>query len=76
MANFTFQIPDNKVIEFRDDFLRAHPIPTDDDGNPLMTALEWVRAYILMILNNERHRGRVMRYQDGQTPPQREDDAG
>jgi hypothetical protein len=45
-------IPDNKVNELKKGVLKAEPIPLDSEGNPTMTALEWVHTILKDGLRN------------------------
>lgn len=45
MASITFNIPDDKLIEFKLGFLKRHPVPIDIEGNPAMTDNQWIKEW-------------------------------
>ena len=45
MASITFNIPDDKLPEFKLGFLKRHPVPIDIGGNPTMTENQWLKQW-------------------------------
>ena len=45
MAKVTFTIDDGKLADFTEGFLKMKPIPTSEDGKPLMTEDEWISEW-------------------------------
>jgi len=43
MTSLTLEIVD--FIEFKEGFLREHPIPTDEGGSPTMSELAWIHEW-------------------------------
>ena len=41
----TLTIPEAKVPKASEGFLYMYPIPTDDDGAPLLTARDWFKEW-------------------------------
>lgn len=58
MATITFTIPDNKLAEFKAGFLKSHPIPQDDDGNPLYTENDWIKEAIRQMIMHSYQAGK------------------
>ncbi len=46
MAPLIFTIPHPVVAEYLGDFIRAFPIPADEDGNPEFKYCQWVRERV------------------------------
>jgi len=44
VPQLTYTIDNAKFQAFKDAFLRADPVPTDDDGNPEMSENDWIKA--------------------------------
>lgn len=69
MANITITIPDGEEAAFIQAFLRANPIPNlNEDGQPDMTARQWVKACLIQHLRTQYRRG-VLALQQDQLPP-------
>ena len=55
MADFTvtFTIPEDKLVEFSAGFLKRHPIPLDEEGEPTMGPAAWfkqiMRNYLIKV---------------------------
>lgn len=45
MVSVTYTIPDEKFDEFKEAFIRAKPVPLDDDRNPIMSENEWIKEW-------------------------------
>jgi len=45
VASITYSIPDEKIADFKRAFLKCHPIPVDEKGNPEMTELNWIKKW-------------------------------
>jgi len=45
MASITYNIPNEKIAQFKQGFLKYHPVPTDEEGTPIMTELEWITKW-------------------------------
>lgn len=39
----TLTIPDNKIKAFKEGFLTSIPVPLDENNNPVMSDLEWLK---------------------------------
>jgi hypothetical protein len=60
MAQFTFIISDEKLVEFQEAFLVARPIPRDENGIPTMSANAWMKQWGKTQLHNIYTQGRKM----------------
>jgi len=45
MASITFNIPDDKLPEFKLGFLKRHPVPLDIEDNPIMIENQWIKEW-------------------------------
>ena len=45
MAQITYTISDSNLPEFKMGFLASKPVPTDDEGNPIMSENAWIKEY-------------------------------
>ena len=45
MPSITYTISDEFYEEVKDDFLIAHPVPKDENGELIMSAGEWIREW-------------------------------
>lgn len=45
MASITFNIPNDKLLEFKLGFLKRHPVPVDISSNPTMTENQWLKQW-------------------------------
>ena len=43
MANITYNMNSADLDRIAENFAYAHPIPTDGDGHPVFTPVEWLR---------------------------------
>ena len=45
MVSITLTVEDGKLLEFKESFLREHPIPVDEQGSPTMNLLDWLHEW-------------------------------
>ncbi len=45
MASITYNIPDEKIDQFKQGFLKYHPVPVDEEGAPKMTEVAWIKKW-------------------------------
>ena len=45
MVSITLTVENGKSLEFKESFLREHPIPTDEEGLPTMNLLDWLHEW-------------------------------
>ena len=64
MASITLTIPDDKVTEFREAFLKDCPKPPDKTA---MTDTEWIHYWILSVVKAAYIRGRNKRAEEAAT---------
>ena len=57
-VTLTIKVSSDKVSEFMSGFLIIHPIPLDENSDPLYTQKEWVGLCILAKLRNDYVRGK------------------
>lgn len=41
----THTIADNKIAEFKLGFLKFHPVPLDENSNPIMSEGAWIKEW-------------------------------
>jgi hypothetical protein len=63
-TSITLSVPDNKVPEFLNGFLRSNPVPLDNNGQPTMTQAQWITVVAKSLLYNEYQKGKRMLQQD------------
>lgn len=68
MANFTITVPDPKLQDFKDGFLKVQPVPIGSDGNPTMTENQWIRHWILEVLRHNYRTGKQLLAQEAAVP--------
>ena len=62
MVDITITIPDDKVAELATYFLYNHPIPLDDEGEPLYTLLVWFKMWLYKQIVNAYKRYGLYKY--------------
>ncbi len=65
MADIIISIPNNKLAEFKLGFLKAHPVTLDEEGNPTMSEIQWVRLWIKTGLISAYRRGKLKLASEG-----------
>jgi len=68
MASVTYTIPDEKLTEFKLGFLKAHPVPCDDEGDPLFTDNDWIKEWGKRNFMSAYKRGKGLIMQESITP--------
>jgi len=53
----TIDIPDAVIINYKDAFLREHPIEKDSNGEPLFTEIEWFKEVLRRFIVHSYRRG-------------------
>ena len=64
MVDITITIPDDKVEELTTYFLYDHPIPLDDEGEPLYTLLNWFKMWLYKQIVNAYRSGKKRKMWD------------
>lgn len=70
MPQLTFSISDTKFAKFKEGFLKRHPIPLDEDRNPIMAENAWVKEAIKRLIQTAYNEGRKMIYREMQETPE------
>ena len=52
MPNITLTIDDESYSDFKEAFIKQHPIPTDDEGEPLFSENAWIKEKIRRIVKD------------------------
>ena len=60
MPTITYTIPADKAAEFAVGFLKRYPIPLDENAEPTMSQMEWIkecgrRFFVEMYTKGRRH---------------------
>lgn len=61
MPNIIYTIPDAVYEEAKDDFLTAHPVPKDENGDPLMSDGDWIKEWGRRQFVKARRNGRIIK---------------
>ena len=60
MAQVIYTIPDAKLDEFKTGFLAFVPVPTNDDGDPIMTESQWIKRCGKIYFINAYKKGKMI----------------
>ena len=61
----SFTIPDEKVNELKNALLRQRPVPLDEEGNPTMSDLLWIKQCVKDRILQDYRIGKQLLAQDG-----------
>ena len=68
MAQFTINWPNANITQDKEDFLRANPNQTLNEGEKNLTDLQWIKRKIALLILGQVERGARQRIEEAQLP--------